>query len=129
MSTLDDITRPVKDLYRKLAAGGKRTAAVTRLRVELAGLDKQRKELYSRLGERVDELRRSGKVIDPGLLGLLEPEFESIDRLRMKIQETMQEIREVNIHSATDEDTSEIISSEQPLMPAEENLLDSFKVL
>ena len=43
---------------------GRRTAALTRLRMELMGLDNRRKDLFARLGERVNELKQNGQIVD-----------------------------------------------------------------
>jgi len=128
MGTFDDITRSLKDLYRKLSVTGRKTAAVTRLRMELSGYDKQRTELFSRLGERLDELKRTNRVNDAGLLALLEPEFESIDRIRKKIQRTMDEIQQLNLVDSEAEEILELDLNEE-ITVEEENLLDSFNVM
>jgi len=127
MNTLDEISKSLKDLYRRISVSGRRTATVTRLRMELAGLDRKRRETYALLGERLVELKRTGRISDAGLLALLEEEFESLERLRKRIQETMDSIQELNLQeTGTDEyeeETGEEIISES------ENLLDSFDVL
>jgi len=128
MTALDDITRSLKDLYQRLAVSGKKTAAITRLRMELAGLDRQRKELFGTIGERVSELRRAGQIRDVGLIGLLEHEFDSLDRLRKRIQDTMDSIQQLNLQEIELGDLP--VSAEDDEMRAEsENLLNSFEVL
>ena len=128
MTSLDDMTRSLKELYQKLTATGKRTAALTRLRMELTGLDRQRREAFVRLGERVDDLKRSGRIFDAGLLGLLDGEFESIDRIRKKIQDTMRVIQEINLEKIEIAGDTELIDAGDSVN-ASENLLDSFEVL
>jgi hypothetical protein len=128
MSPFKDITGSLVDLYTKLAIKGKRTALVTRLRIELSGLDKQRMELYARLGEHLDELRRVDQINDPGLLALLEGEFMSLDRLKLKIDETMNHIRDINLDGGKPEGSSELVFDENPSVESQ-NLIDSFDVL
>ncbi len=128
MSTLDEFTRSMRDLYQRLTVSGRRAAAVTRLRMELAGLDRQRRERFGNLGERVDELRRAGAINDAGLIGLLEEDFENIDRLRKRIQETMDSIQELNLDESYVEEVSEP-ATEETTREKPENLLDSFGVL
>jgi transcriptional regulator of heat shock response len=128
MGKFDEISKSFKDLYQKLSVSGRRTAAVTRLRIELSGYDKKRNELYARLGERLDELRRTDRINDAGLLSLLGSEFESIDRIRAKIQDTMDSIQQFNLEETEMEGVLEFdLPEENP--EKEENLLDSFKVL
>jgi len=128
MSTFDEMTRSLGDLYQKLAVSGKRAAAVTKLRMELSGHDRERREYYSALGEKINELRRSGQISDAGLLVLLEDEFEKIDRSTRKIQETSDEIKLLNIEqSGTDEGGN--IPEEFEQTGDSENLLDSFGVI
>ena len=43
MSAFDDMTKSIRDVYKRLAISGKRAAAVTRLRLELSGLDRERR--------------------------------------------------------------------------------------
>ncbi len=130
MAALDEITQALKDLYQKLSVTGRRTAAVTRLRLELAGLDKERKEAFSRLGERVSELKRTGQIRDAGFLGLLESEFERIDRVRKKMQDTMDSIREINLQEMEAATTDELsFELDDKAVGKSENLLDSFEVL
>lgn len=128
MSLFDDISVSIRELYRKLAYSGRRTATITRLRIEMSGLDKQRMEIYSKLGEHVDELRRVGQINDTGLVGLLEGEFMSLDRVKIKITETMDTIRNLNIDEASREESSELIIDDEPVAGSQ-NLIDSFEVL
>lgn len=128
MSPFDEITGSLKDLYQKLTIKGRRTATVTRLRIELSGLDKQRMELYARLGEHVDELRRANQINDAGLLAFLEGEFMSLDRLKMKIDDTMSHIRDINLDADQSAGSSELIFDENPVSESQ-NLLDSFDVI
>lgn len=128
MSKFNSISASIRELYRKLALSGRRTATIARLRIELSGLDKQRMEIYSKLGEHVDELRRVGQINDTGLLGLLEGEFMSLDRVKIKINETMDTIRNLNIDETDREESSELIIDEEPVAGSQ-NLIDSFEVL
>ena len=116
------------DLYQRLTISGRRTAAITRLRMELSGHDRQRKEYFSDLGERIDELRRSGQISDAGLLVLLEENFGNIDRINKKIQETMDAIREFNLRDSDGDQATDSVPEEE-ISQESENLLDSFGVL
>lgn len=128
MPVFDDLTRSIRDIARRIAVDGKRTAALTRLRMELTGLDRRRKELYARLGAQVDELRRAGKLLDASLLKLLEGEFENIDRVEKSIRDTMDQIQQVNVEEIVwEEDASEGPGREPTSRPGD--LLDSFEVL
>ena len=127
MAGFDEITRTLKELAQRLALEGKRTATITRLRMELAGLDRRRRELFARLGERINDLRLNGKIVDIGLLALLQAELDDIDRVSKEIQETMVNIQEINLDGMH-------IESEKPTQPAEPNesaggLLNSFEVM
>lgn len=128
MSPFNDITGSFRGLYRKLTVKGKRTATVTRLRFELSGLDKQRTELYARLGEHLDELRQAGQINDAGLLALLDGEFMSLDRLKLKLKDTMDTIRDINLDEDESAGSSELIFDAQPVAESQ-NLIDSFDVL
>jgi hypothetical protein len=122
---LDEIGLMLKDLFNHLSVEGKRTAVLTRLRIELSGLDRQRRELYSKLGDKVNDLRMNGKIIDAGLVGLLQGEFEEIDRMTMKVNETMESIQKVNLEGR--EPSEEPPGGEEP-EKSQEGLLDSFQV-
>ena len=127
MAKFDDITRTLRDLAQRLALEGRRTAAITRLRMELAGLDRRRKELFARLGERINDLRLNGQIVDVGLLALLQTELDDIDRVSREIQETMVSIQEINLDGMH-------VDSEKPAQPAEPKepsggLLNSFEVM
>ena len=128
MDKFEEMSKSLKDLYQKLAVTGKRAAAITRMRVELAGLDRQRRDTYSQLGEKLNELRRSGQISDAGLLVVLEGEFEKIDRVTMKIQNTSDEIKKLNLD---DPDTGIPEQAEEIDVESgeTENLLDSFGVV
>ncbi len=128
MSTLDDISRSFRDLYQKLSASGRRTAAVTRLRMELAGLSRQRSELFARLGEKLNELRSTGQITDAGLVAILENDFEGIERIGRKIQETMDLIQELNLQEGEAEVDGDMHYDEK-ISENPENLLDSFDVM
>jgi hypothetical protein len=128
MSTLDDISKSLRDLYQRISVTGRRTATVTRLRMELAGLDRKRRDTYALIGERLDELKRTGRIHDAGLLGLMESEFESLDRLRKRIQETMDSIQELNLQETQADEYEEDMESKEVISETE-NLLDSFDVL
>jgi hypothetical protein len=114
-------------MYNRIAVDTIRTAAITRLRMDLSGMDRQRKELFARLGERVDELRRSDRISDMGMLALLEEEFTNLDRIEKRIGETLAQIQELNLH---DEDSAEEGESEGEVKEGEkgESLLESFDV-
>ncbi len=128
MTSIDDFTRSLKDICHRIAVDSKRTAMITKLRMELTGLDRRRREILSRLGARVDELRRTGQIHDAGLLGLLEVEFEDVDRIEKRIDATMTEIQEINL-----QDEESIVEDEAPegeeAAPAGESMLDSFDVI
>ena len=70
-NVIDEIGLKLRDLFNHLFIEGKRTAILTRLRMELSGLDRQRKDLFAVLGERVNDLRLNGQIIDAGLMGIL----------------------------------------------------------
>lgn len=127
MSPLDDITRSIKGMYNKIAVDTKRTAAITKLRMELTGLDRQRREFFIRLGEKVNELRRTNQITDAGLLGLLEIEFDNLDRVSKRMDETMAAIQELNL---SDEEPGEEVESEGDgkMEDPDGSLLDSFDV-
>jgi hypothetical protein len=127
MSTADDLLRSLKDLVSRLAANGRRTAAITRLRMELTGLDRQRKELHSKLGAHVDELRRSGQLVDGGVLRLLELDFERIDRMEKSIRDTLEQIQQINLEEPVWEDVTQETGHEPA--PRSGDLLNSFEVL
>jgi hypothetical protein len=80
------------------------------------------------IGERLDELKRTGRIHDAGLLGLMESEFESLDRLRKRIQETMDSIQELSLQETQADEYEEDIESKEVISETE-NLLDSFDVL
>lgn len=126
---MDDFTQSVKDLTAKLSIGVRRTAAVTKLRVQLTGLDRQRNEIYQRLGSRVDELRQTGQLNDRALLMLLELEFSDIDRVESRIRETMDQIQELSLQERAEvydyNDVNEAPAPEKK----NQNLLDSFDVI
>jgi hypothetical protein len=126
MGKLDDLTRSLKDLAYRLTLEGKRTATVTRLRMELTGLDRRRKELFARLGERVNELRLKGQVSDAGLISLLQVEFDDLDRVAKHILETMDAIQQIHLDGP--EESERMEPDEEPAGRSE-NLIDSFDVL
>lgn len=127
MNPLDDFTRSIKGMVNKIAVDTKRTAAITKLRMELTGLDRQRREHFSRLGEKVNELRRTNQITDAGLLGLLEIEFDNLDRVSKRMDETMTAIQELNL---SDEEPGEEVESEGDgkTETPDGSLLDSFDV-
>jgi hypothetical protein len=127
MPKIDDISRSFRDLVSRLALEGKRTATITHLRVELTGLDRRRKDLFARLGDRINELRLNGKIIDTGLLGLLQSELDDIDRVNKEIQETLDLIQEVNLEGMAV--SEQVEKSEGAPQEVAEGLLDSFEVL
>ena len=58
----------------------------------------------------------------------MESEFESLDRLRKRIQETMDSIQELNLQETQADEYEEDIESKE-IISESENLLDSFDVL
>ena len=128
MNKFDEMTKSLADLYQKITVSGKRAAAVTRMRIELSGLDRERRDYYSALGQKVNEMRKSGQISDAGLLVILETEFEKIDRITRKIQDTSDEIRKLNL-SDTHQEGQEESDTETMNREKSENLLDSFGVI
>ena len=128
MNKFDEMTKSLADLYQKITVTGKRAATVTRLRIELSGLDRERRDYYSALGQKVNEMRKSGQISDAGLLVILEMEFEKIDRVTRKIQDTSDEIRKLNL-SDTHQDGQDESDAESMKREKSENLLDSFGVI
>ena len=133
MSAFDDMTKSIRDVYKRLAISGKRAAAVTRLRLELSGLDRERRDLYSSLGQKINDLRLSGSISHQNILGVLETDFEKVDRVGRKIEDTMEAIRNLSID--TDPESKSGQEKEKPeehlSLPEggnSENLLDSFGV-
>jgi len=129
MNPLDDFTRSVKDICNRIAVDTKRTAAITKLRMDLTSHDRQRRELFARLGERVDELRRTEQISDKGLLALLEDEFENLDRIEVKIGKTMSEIQKLNLGDYSVVEDESVGSDNKDNATDSGNLLDSFNVL
>jgi hypothetical protein len=127
MPKIDDITRSLRDLVNRLALEGKRTATITHLRLELTRLDRRRKDLFARLGDRINELRLGGKIIDSGLLGLLQSELEDIDRVNKEIEDTLELIQEVNLEGATV--SEQVEKPDEERQKVAEGLLESFDVL
>jgi len=127
MGKIRKIKRSIEELAQRTAKDCKRTLAITRLRMELAALDRRRKELFARLGERVNELRMKAQILDVGLLGLLQPEFDDIDRLDKEIQDTLEMIQEVSLEGF--ESASETEGAEKPRDSSAVSLLDSFEVI
>ena len=127
INKLDELGVTLRDLFNRAAIEGKRTVVLTRLRMEMSGLDRQRKELFASLGDKVNDLRLNGKIIDAGLIGLLQSDFEDIDRMTMKITDPVESIQRVSLEFAE--------SSRKTNRPPEEpsantgGLLDSFQVL
>jgi len=128
MNKFDEMTKSLADLYQKITVSGKRAAAVTRMRIELSGLDRERRDYYSALGQKVNEMRKSGQISDAGLLVILEMEFDKIDRITRKIQDTSDEIRKLNL-SDTHQEGQEESDAESMKREKSENLLDSFGVV
>ena len=129
MASVDELLASLKVLINRLAIDGKRTAALTRLRIDLTGFDRHRRELYSKLGSRVDELRRTGHLTDPGMLGLLEEEFEEIDRVAKKIRDTMDSIQEITLGEIDLAETIMVEDEESEKPAPSGDLIDSFEVL
>lgn len=117
--------KAIRDAARKLAMEGRRTATVTRLRMELSSLDRKRRELLARLGEHVNDLRQNGQIADAGLLGLLQADFDDIDRINREIHQTLESIQSVSLTGAEPEERAPAASEQKP----SESLLDSFEVL
>jgi hypothetical protein len=127
VNKLDEFGATLRDLFNRATVEGKRTVVLTRLRMEMSGLDRQRKELFSSLGDKVNDLRLNGKIIDTGLMGLLQSDFEDIDRMTMKISDTMDSIQRVSLEYAESSETKGP-PPEEPLKGTG-GLLDSFQVL
>ncbi|HEX9744164.1 MAG TPA: hypothetical protein VGB30_01950 [bacterium] len=135
MSNMEEFTQSLKGIANKIAVDVKRTTAITKLRMHLTGLDRQRHEMLARLGGRVDELRRNDELLDEGLKKLLEIEFDELDKIEKRMRETMDSIQQISLQD--DDDKSEDIFTGKDDKPGEEsgpevnrqeNLLDSFNV-
>ena len=128
MANSDDFVQSIKSIANKITDDVKRTTAVTKYRMQLAGLDRQRNEVFAKLGSRVDELRRSEQILDQGFLRLLEHEFEELDRLEKQIRQTMDSIQELNLRVEAVFEEIGRDRAEGERTSSEENLLDSFEV-
>lgn len=127
MSQVDDLKKYIKRVFRHLHLESRRTAAVTRLRFDLNALEHRRRHQFSRLGERLNELRINGRILDAGLVSLLQAEFDEIDRVNSQIQNTIQLIKEIN--QSQESESSDLIFETESEISEKGTLIDSFQVL
>ena len=97
MSSLDDLTSSLKKLGQKLTNEGRRTANVARLKIDLKGLDVQRREVLTRLGEKIFDLKKRKAIKDERLLETLVEQFDELEDLERKIEQILDEIQNTSL--------------------------------
>jgi len=97
MSSLDDLLESINKLGQKLSFEGRRTANLARLKIDLKGLDMQRREVLTRLGEKVFDLKKRMAIKDEGLLESLVEQFNEMHDIEKKIEKILDEIHNITL--------------------------------
>lgn len=97
MSSLDDLLESITKLGRKLSFEGRRTANVARLKIDLKSLDMQRREVLTRLGEKVFDLKKRMAIKDEGMLESLVEQFDEMHDIENKIEDILDEIHNITL--------------------------------
>ncbi|MBU1024041.1 hypothetical protein KKB99_07130 [bacterium] len=101
MSSLDEFTSSLKRLGKKLTFEGRRTANLARLKIDLKSLDTQRREVMTRLGEKVFDLKKRRAFQDEGLIEPLREQFDELYDLEKKIETILEEIQKISLMQDT----------------------------
>jgi hypothetical protein len=114
MKSLDELAASLQSFGKRLSHEGWRTATLAKLRLDLKGLDIQRKEALRRLGEKVYEMKRRKSIKDDFLMENLIGHFEEIETLEKRSLGVLEDIQRITLedHKIPEEDRKEPIPKE-----------------
>ncbi len=115
MSSLDDLTLSLKKLGQKLTFEGRRTANIARLKIDLKGLDMQRREVLTRLGEKVLDLKKREAIKDERLLESLVEQFDELDDLEKRIEKILDEFHNVSLMHEEKSESASVDNEDEPI--------------
>lgn len=97
MSSLDELTSSLKKLGQKLSFEGRRTAIIARLKIDLKSYDTQRRDVLTRLGEKVFDLKKRHSIKDERLIEALAEQFDELHDIEKRIEKTLDEIHDSSL--------------------------------
>jgi len=97
MKTFDEIAASLQKFGKRISHEGWRTATLAKLKLDLKGLDIQRKEAFRSLGEKVYEMKRRKSIKDDFLLENLMAHFEEIEQLEKRSLNVLEDIQRITL--------------------------------
>jgi len=97
MKSFDEIAQSFQDLFKRLSHEGWRTATLAKLKLDLKGLDFQRKEAFRSLGEKVYEMKRRKSIKDDFLMEMFFAHFEEIEQLEKRSLSVLEDIQRITL--------------------------------